>query len=150
MTALFHWFCNCWQNTDRTIFLLSRESFYCVEIQLVVLLVWNWLCFILLFKSVVRCLLSTCEPAFWSLPEIWSTPVTLLILILLNSFVIVSVCWFAVKVVLGAFCSNTVYARLIVFIKDNFFINIICNIYTKKKELKVSSFSTIRTFPTIK
>ena len=51
----------------------------------------NWLCFIVLFKSVVICLLSTGAPALRSLHDIWSTPVAFLILILLTSFVIVSV-----------------------------------------------------------
>jgi hypothetical protein len=46
----------------------------------------NWLCFIVLFKSVVRCLLSTGAPALRSLHDIWSTPVAFLILILLISF----------------------------------------------------------------
>ena len=51
----------------------------------------NLLCFIVLFKSVVRCLLSTVEPALRSLHDIWSTPVAFLIFILLTSLVIVSV-----------------------------------------------------------
>jgi hypothetical protein len=41
--------------------------------------------FIVLFKSVVRCLLSTGAPALRSLHDIWSTPVAFLIFILLTS-----------------------------------------------------------------
>jgi hypothetical protein len=93
-----------------------------------------------LFKSVVRCLLSTGEPALRSLHDIWSTPVAFLIFILLTSLAIVSV-FIGLKsksmLFFGAFFSDTVYARVVVFIKDNSFTNIICNIY-KKKELKVS------------
>jgi hypothetical protein len=55
----------------------------------------------------------------------------------------VCVCWFEIKinVVLWSIFSDTVYARVVVFIKDNSFTNIICNIYKKKKELKVSHTS---------
>jgi hypothetical protein len=53
-----------------------------------------------------------------------------------------SVCvyWFEIKinVVLWSVFSDTVYARVVVFIKDNSFTNIICNIYKKKKELKIN------------
>jgi hypothetical protein len=58
----------------------------------------NWLCCIVLFKSVVRCLLSTGEPALRSLHDIWSTPVAFLIFILLTSLVIVCVCWFEIEI----------------------------------------------------
>jgi hypothetical protein len=47
----------------------------------------NCLCFIVLFKSEVRCLLSTGAPALRSLQDIWLIPVAFLILIFLPSFV---------------------------------------------------------------
>jgi hypothetical protein len=45
--------------------------------------------------------------------------------------ILVCVCWFEIKinVVLWSIFSDTVYARAVVFIKDNSFTNIICNIY---------------------
>ena len=90
----------------------------------------------MLFKSVVRCLLSTGEPALRSLHDIWSTPVAFLIFILLTSLVIVSV-FVGLKsksiLFFWSVFSDTVYARVVVFIKDNSFTNIICNIHKKKK-----------------
>jgi hypothetical protein len=86
-----------------------------------------------LFKSVVRCLLSTGEPALRSLHDIWSTPVAFLILILLTSLVIGSVfvgLKSKSKLFFGALVSDTVYARVVVFIKDNSFTNIIANFQT--------------------
>ena len=72
----------------------------------------------MLFKSVVRCLLSTGEPALRSLHDIWSTPVAFLIFILLTSLVIVSVfvCLKSKSMLFfGAFFSDTIYARVVVF-----------------------------------
>jgi hypothetical protein len=46
----------------------------------------------------------------------------------------------------GGFFSDMVYARVVVFIKDNSFTNSICNIY-EKKELQVYNTNKHSQFP---
>jgi hypothetical protein len=100
----------------------------------------NWLCFIVLFEGVVMFVEYRCTSFEKFIGYLVNTSS-----FLLNFFhqfcYTLCVCWYEIKIngVFLRIFSDTVYARVVVFIRNNSFTNIICNIC--KKELKVSHIS---------